>query len=197
MRGLVLLLIAALGATQAVAAPRNGERAGPGQAPPEAPRPQTLDDLFARLAAAKDESEAKGIAALIERRWARSGSDTADLLVSRALESMRAKDHALAVELLDRVIALEPGWIEGWNRRATAFLLLDDPASALSDIRQVLAREPRHYSAWASLGHLYHKNGDDKRALEAFRRAHVLNPYLGNVLPMIERLRPEVDGRDL
>src|SRR5215207_1728425 len=105
------------------------------QTEPAKPRkPATLDELFTRLAGAKDESEANGIAALIEQRWARSGSDTADLLMSRAGEALKAKDYALAIELLDRVLALQPDWAEAWNRRATAFYLLDDPASSMADI---------------------------------------------------------------
>jgi Tfp pilus assembly protein PilF len=195
MARLLLLLIMA-GFGLAGSPPRAAERA-PAPAPKADPAPVSLEDLFKRLAAAKEEAEAKGIASLIERRWAQSGSDTADLLVSRALEAMRGKDFALAVELLDRVIALEPRWAEGWNRRATAFLLLDDPASAMADIQETIAREPRHYSAWSSLGQLYLQNGDKKRALEAFRRAQALHPFLSDVPTAIEHLRPEVEGRDL
>lgn len=175
-----------------------GERSAkprPGQAEPK--RGATLDDLFARLAAAKGETEANGVATLIERRWARSGSDTADLLMSRAGEALKAKDYALAVELLDRVVALQPSWAEAWSQRATAFYLLDDPVSAIADLRQALAREPRHFAALAGLGQIYLANGDKSRALDAFRRALAIHPYLDPVRPAVERLAPDVDGRDL
>src|SRR5215203_6864281 len=83
------------------------------QTEPARPRkPATLDELFTRLAGAKDEAEANGIANLIERRWSRSGSDTADLLMSRATEAIHKKEYPVAVELLDRVLALEPQWAE-------------------------------------------------------------------------------------
>ncbi len=170
-------------------------------APPSSTRDDgrraTLDDLFARLAAAKDEAEAKGIAQLIERRWLRSGSDTADLLMSRASEAIQAKEHALAVELLDRVITLQPEWAEAWNRRATAFFLLDDTASAMADLRQVLTREPRHFGAWAGLGHIYMAGGDKQRALEAYRKALAINPKMEKLRELVERLAPEIDGRDI
>jgi tetratricopeptide (TPR) repeat protein len=163
----------------------------------DAGRRATLDDLFARLAAAQDETEAKGVANLIERRWLRSGSDTADLLMTRATEALNAKEYPLAIELLDRVIALQPDWAEPWNRRATAFFLLDDPASSMADIRQVLSREPRHFGAWAGLGHIYMAGGDKKRALEAYRKALAIYPRLEAVREMLDRLAPEVDGRDI
>jgi Tfp pilus assembly protein PilF len=160
-------------------------------------RRASLDDLFARLGAAKDEAEAKGIANLIERRWSRSGSDTADLLMSRAGEAMKAQDHALAVELLDRVLALKGDWAEAWNRRATAFFLLDDPVSSMADIRQVLSREPRHFGAWAGLGHIYMSGGDKKRALEAYKRALAIHPHISKLKDVVERLEPEIEGRDI
>jgi len=168
------------------------------QTEPAKPRkPATLDELFTRLAGAKDESEANGVANLIERRWARSGSDTADLLMSRAEEALKAKEFPLAVELLDRVLTLRPEWAEAWHRRATAFFLLDDPVSAIADIQRVLTREPRHFGAWAGLGHIYVSGGDKKRALEAYRKALAIHPYLPKLREAIERLTPEIDGRDI
>jgi len=160
-------------------------------------KPATLDELFTRLAGAKDESEANGVANLIERRWARSGSDTADLLMSRAEDALKAKEFPLAVELLDRVLTLRPEWAEAWHRRATAFFLLDDPVSAIADIQRVLTREPRHFGAWAGLGHIYVSGGDKKRALEAYRKALAIHPYLAKLREAIERLTPEIDGRDI
>jgi len=168
------------------------------QTEPAKPRkPATLDELFTRLAGAKDEGEANGVANLIERRWARSGSDTADLLMSRAEEALKAKEFPLAVELLDRVLTLRPEWAEAWHRRATAFFLLDDPVSAIADIQRVLTREPRHFGAWAGLGHIYVSGGDKKRALEAYRKALAIHPYLPKLREAIERLTPEIDGRDI
>ncbi len=160
-------------------------------------KPATLDELFTRLAAAKDESEANGVANLIERRWARSGSDTADLLMSRAEEALKAKEFPLSIELLDRVLALRPEWVEAWHRRATAFFLLDDPVSAIADLQRVLAKEPRHFGAWAGLGHIYVSGGDKKRALEAYRKALALHPFLAKLRDVVDRLTPEIDGRDI
>ena len=159
--------------------------------------PATMDDLFARLAAAKDESEATGIANLIERRWARSGSDTADLLMSRAGDAFKGKDFPLAIELLDRVLTLRPEWAEAWHRRATAFFLLDDPVSAIADLNRVLAKEPRHFGAWAGLGHIYMSGGDKRQALAAYRKALAIHPYLAKLRDVVERLGPEIDGRDI
>jgi tetratricopeptide (TPR) repeat protein len=176
-------------------------------APPESAEPKagapantarsSLEDLFERLAKATDETEAQGIAKLIERRWSRSGSDTADLLMSRATEAMQRKDYPLAVELLDRVLVLQPDWAEAWYRRANVFYLLDDPVSAMADIREVVQREPRHFGAWTGLGHIFMASDDKTRALEAYRLALKIYPQLSTVQTLVDRLAPQVDGLDL
>lgn len=167
---------------------------------PEAPAPRspaaTLDKLFERLAAAKTPEEAKGIANLIQRRWARSGSDTADLLMSRAQQAVKAQELPLAIELLDRVITLEPDWAEGWNQRANALFLLGDPIRSLYDIGETLKREPRHYGAMMGLGTILRQQGDDKRAMIAYRQVLAIYPELEAVKEAVEALKIEVDGRD-
>ncbi|GJD71403.1 hypothetical protein MMMDOFMJ_4360 [Methylobacterium gnaphalii] len=159
--------------------------------------PVSLDDLYARLKEADDPAEAKGIAGLIERRLARSGSATVDLLTERAREAMAGNDLPLAVELMDRAMALEPSWSEGWSRRATLFWRLSDSSSAIADLERALVLEPRHFEAWAALGKLYLADDDKRRALDAFRRAQAIYPQWDVLKTAIDRLAPDVDGRDL
>lgn len=192
---LLVLLASAPAPAQTRAAPERG--AGPGADRPRPPQRATLQDLYDRLAKAKDETEGKGIQALIERRWSRSGSDTADLLMSRAGQAAESKDFPLAIELLDRVIALEPRWAEAWYRRANVFYQLDDPIAAMADIRKVLELEPHHFGAWAGLGHIFMASDDKAHALEAYRRALKIHPQFSAVQSLVERLGPQVDGQDL
>ena len=159
--------------------------------------PVSLDDLYARLKQVDDPAEAKGIANLIGRRLARSGSATADLLTDRARQAMAGNDVPLAVELMDRAMALEPGWSEGWSRMATLFWRLSDSASAIAGLERALVLEPRHFEAWAALGKLYLAADDKRRALDAFRRAEAIYPQWDEVKEAIGRLAPDVDGRDL
>lgn len=183
--------------TTAPAAPETGRSGRAAQDAKPAPKPPSLDDLFARLRGSDDPAEAKGIARLIERRFAGSGSPTADLLTDRARQAMTAHDFPLAAELMDRVTALEPNWSEGWNRRATVFWLLTDKDDAIADLQRALVLEPRHFEAWAALGRIYESVDDKSRALAAFRRAKTLYPQMEKIGEAINRLTPEVDGRDL
>lgn len=161
------------------------------------PQPPSLDDLYLRLKAAEDDSEAKGIARLIEQRLGRSGSATADLLTERAREAMSGHDFPLAIELMDRATTLEPGWSEGWNRRATVFWLLSDAPGAIADLQRTLVLEPRHFEAWAALGRIYQSLDDKRRAIDAFRRAAAIYPRMEKLQSAIDRIAPDVDGRDL
>jgi hypothetical protein len=160
-------------------------------------RAKVLDELFKRLAATTDPDEGKGIAGAIERVWLRSGSDTADLLMQRAAAAVQAKDLPLALELLDRVVAIEPDWVEAWNKRATARFMTNDVNGAMADIDRVLKLEPRHFGALAGMGFILEREGLDKRALEVFR--HVLTIYPGqpDIKKLVDRLAPEVEGRDI
>jgi len=101
------------------------------------------------------------------------------------------------LKLLDAVIKLRPDYVEAWNRRATLYYLKNDYARSLEDIHQVLIREPRHFGALAGLGMIMQDVGDDKRALEAFRKALAVDPYLEKVPEMVKQLSEKVEGRDI
>ena len=198
---LLALLAPALPAWAQTAPPpasndRDDNPTKPDAAPPRSPA-AIMDRLFERLAAAQTPEEARGIAETIQRRWARSGSDTADLLMTRAQTALREKKTELAIELLDRIIALEPDWAEAWNQRANALYISGDSIRSVLDIGEALKREPRHYGAMTGLGMILRQQGDDKQAMVAYRRALALYPQLETVKRAVEALRFEVDGREI
>lgn len=156
----------------------------------------TLERLFQRLHDAATQEEAEGVARLIQRRWARSGSDTADLLMTRAQQALKDKQNELAIELLDRVISLQPDWAEAWNQRANALYLMGDPIRSMLDIGETLKREPRHYGAMMGLGMILRQQGDDKAAMKAFRKALEIYPQFDAVKKAVDSLKTDVDGRD-
>ena len=102
-----------------------------------------------------------------------------------------------ALKLLNSVIEIKPDFVEAWNRRATVYYVQKDFGRALADIREVLAREPRHFGALSGLGIILQEIGDDRHALDAFRRALAIHPHLERVPEMVKKLSDKVDGRDL
>ena len=164
---------------------------------PKAGTPRGLDFLFGALKAAPDELSAKAVEAKIWAIWLQTPSDTAALLMSRAKAAIDAQQGDIALKLLDATIKLRPDYVEAWNRRATLYYLRNDYGRSLADIQQVLVREPRHFGALAGLGMIMQDLGEDKRALEAFRKAVAVNPHLDKVPDLIKTLTEKVEGRDI
>jgi tetratricopeptide (TPR) repeat protein len=162
-----------------------------------ADRVRGLDFLFGALKAAPDEDSAKHVEARIWALWTQTTSDTTALLMMRAKAAMDAKQLDVALKLLDAVVKLRPDYVEGWNRRATLYYMQNDYAHSLEDIQQVLIREPRHFGALAGLGMIMQELGDDKRALDAFRKALAVNPHLDKVPELVKTLAEKVEGRDI
>ena len=156
-----------------------------------------LDTLFGALKIAPDEASAKAIEDRIWAVWIVSGSDTCDLLMSRVKVATDEKDYDLAIKVLDSIIVIKPDYVEAWNRRATVYNLKQDYGNALADIREVLVREPRHFGALAGLGMILQDMGDDKHALEAYRRALAIDPHLQNLSDVVKTLTEKVEGRDI
>jgi tetratricopeptide (TPR) repeat protein len=163
-------------------------------APDEKPKPQftreqQLDQLFTLLAAAPTNEAATAIERRISAIWAKSGSDTIDLLTKWADDAIDAKNYPLALDYLDRITTLKPDFVEGWDKRANVYFTIEDFGHALSDIEHVLALEPRHFGALAGLGTIMHAIGQDAKALVAYKRALEIDPNLETVRDAIAQLR--------
>lgn len=156
-----------------------------------------LDFLFGALKVAPDDTTAKAIEQRIWALWTASRSDTTMLLMSRAQTAMEQHDTDLAIKLLDSVIKIRPRYVEAWNRRATIYYLKKDYGHALSDIREVLRREPRHFGALSGLGLILQDLGDDKQALEVYRRTLDIYPRIQRVPDLVKTLKEKVEGRDI
>lgn len=179
--------------------PPPSKRAAP-EPPKAAPPSQPVDAvarLFERLAEAADEQEAQAVATSILRHWAHSGSDTVDLLVTRAAAAETGGAQPLARSLLDYVVTLAPYWSEGFVRRARAKAAQGDVNGALDDLETAARLEPKRFDALASIGALYEAAGDKKRALDAYRRALAISPRQDALRKTEERLRLEIEGRDI
>jgi tetratricopeptide (TPR) repeat protein len=189
---------AALAATPALAA--SDDWVGP---PAELPQTQhgdkthDLDFLFGALKVAPDEASAQAIERRIWARWVISRSDTTNLLMTRVKTAIDAKDLTLALRLLDAVVELDPSYVEGWNRRATVHYMRKEFGQSMTDIRRVLALEPRHFAALTGLGLILQEIGDEKQALDAFRKALAVNPRMHKVPELVKTLTEKIDGRDI
>jgi tetratricopeptide (TPR) repeat protein len=150
-----------------------------------------LDQLFERLAAARNEAEAGNLSEQIARIWNRSGSDTLDLLMERVGTAMQAQDQLTALDLLDSILLLKSDWPEAYSRRAAVLFQQKDLDGAMRDLRKSLALEPRHFQALAGVGMIFRQNEQPRQALAAFRAALAINPYFKGIKEAAEKLAQE------
>jgi tetratricopeptide (TPR) repeat protein len=160
-------------------------------------RTRNIDFMLEALKVAPDDESAKAIENRIWALWLASGSDTVDVLMSRAKQAADAKQYDLALRLLGAIIEIRPNYVEAWNRRATIYFLKKDYSNSVADIREVLAREPRHFGALAGLGTILNEVGDERHALEAFRKALAIHPRLNGIADEVKTLTEKVEGRPI
>ena len=130
--------------------------------------------------------------------WSRSGDVEVDNLLQGGIRDMNEGHMAQAVETFTRVIERKPEFAEGWNKRATAYYLMNDLDQSLKDCDEVIKRNPNHFGALSGYGLIYIKRGELERALEYFQRALAIDPNLRGVEESIEliRYRMKKEGKE-
>jgi tetratricopeptide (TPR) repeat protein len=193
-----VLPLSTLGSTPVLAQSTTGQFIQP---PSELPQFRhgtvSLDRLFDALKVAPDNESAKYIENRIWAMWIATDSDTTTLLMSRVKTAVDAKDIDLGIKLLGAIIDIKPDYLEAWNRRATLYYMKKDFDRSLADIHEVLKREPRHFGALSGLGMILQEVGDEKDALEAFRRALAVHPRLEHIPDLVKQLTEKVEGRNI
>lgn len=205
-KSLVLISVVAASAFAGVlafAAPPLPDTSAPNPATKLAPaapvlsRKAKLDALYARLAVAANQQESDALLAQIHGVLMRSGSATADLLMARAGQAAHAGKDLLAQQIFDRIIDLDPDWVEAWNQRATFRFEQKDNIGSMSDIAHVLRLEPRHIGALTGMAYILEGQGLDKDALQVFRAILKIDPSLVDIQKKVKSLDLKVEGRPI
>lgn len=195
MRSVFVIAVAALAALPAAAL---AQTTGDGSAPVAVEEPQSrLDRLFSELKRARNEQAAERISARIRREWAQSGSATIDLLMQWAQTAAAEEKTAAAMDFLDQVTVLAPGYAEGWNHRARLHVAMDEYGKAMSDIRRTLELEPRHFGALEGMAALLEGYGRKQAALHAYERLLDVYPMMRSAQTELGRLADEIAGQGI
>lgn len=181
------------------AAPKGDAPQITGKTAPATPRDErkAVDDLLGRLAKTDEPQAARRIAGAVQALWRRSGSDTIDLLTTRAAEAQRDAKLDIAIKLMDEVVSLKPDYAEGWNVRATLRYMTKSYDEAMVDIHETLVREPRHFGAWVGLGRILVESGYDAKALAAYRKALEIYPAIDGLKKQVDELTLKVEGQPI
>jgi len=134
--------------------------------------------LFAELAAAKDDAQARAVE---ERLWAfwRGLGDATSLRLLEAAEAAQLDfDYGHALEALRDMVEHQPDFAEGWNRLAYALFLANSYDAALAALDKAIALEPMHYAALAGKGIILIQQGKEAEAQAPLKRALAIDPWL-------------------
>ena len=159
--------------------------------------PETDDQLLARLAKAPDQRAARTIERELRARWSHSESPSADLLLKRVDQAIEAMEGDTAREIVRKLTEIAPEFAEGWHRRATLSAEKDDFTDAIDSLRRVLQLQPKHFIAMAELGQILEEFDDKNRALDAYRKAKELDPFIEGLDDRIRQLSKEVEGQGI
>jgi tetratricopeptide (TPR) repeat protein len=134
--------------------------------------------LFAELAAAKSEPEARQIEERIWNFWFRAPDAESQRLLDLSKYAQLKFDYGNAFARLDELIKHAPDYAEGWNQRATLLFLTGSYELSLEAIVETLKREPLHYGALAGRGIILLLLGRDDEGQVALKEALKINPWL-------------------
>ena len=152
-----------------------------------------LPSLFEQLEQATRQSEAMQLEARIWQHWLEAPDAESEALLARISQAMAGGDLAVALELCDELVASHPDFAEAWNKRATLNYMLGNNEKSVSDIRETIAREPRHFGAISGLGLIFLRDQNYDAALSAFEQVLAISPASQSARQSVARLRQEVE----
>ncbi|MDB2498533.1 tetratricopeptide repeat protein [Alphaproteobacteria bacterium] len=157
-----------------------------------------LDKLFAALQTSLSNANAASLEREIWAIWTRYPDNQAiNRQMDRAIKMMNAGRLDDAEAMFSAIISRKPAFAEAWNKRATVRFFRGDDAGSANDILQVIKLEPRHFGALSGLGMIKVRAGDLQGALQAYRAAQRINPFLPNIEVIIDRLGQKLNGRGI
>ena len=156
-----------------------------------------LPALFDQLKAAETVETAQPVEQRIWSIWAQSESDDVNLLMGLGVNAMARADYRTALELFDKMVQVAPNFAEAWNKRATVYYLMGEYEQSRADVAKTLELEPRHFGALSGLGLIYLAEGQNAKALDAFRRALAVNPTMPGPQHWVEELKTKVEGEPI
>jgi tetratricopeptide (TPR) repeat protein len=134
--------------------------------------------LFAELAAAKSDAEARVAEERLWAFWRGLGDETSLRLLKTAEDAQLEFDYGRALEALREMVAHQPDFAEGWNRLAYALFLANSQDAALEALDKAIGLEPMHYAALAGKGIIFWLQGKEAEAQAPLKRALAIDPWL-------------------
>ncbi len=134
--------------------------------------------LFAALAAAKSDAEAREIEERIWTFWRSFADAQSRQLLEESREAQLRFDYDEAIIYLKGLVQHAPQFAEGWNQLGYVYFLAGRYDASLQAIDRVLELEPMHYAALAGKGIILVQQGKVDEAQAPLKRALAIDPWL-------------------
>lgn len=121
--------------------------------------------------------------------WHRSGNADIDALLHQGIVAMQRGALERAVEVFSEVIRRDPDFAEGYNKRATAYYLMQEYEQSIADCERTMTLNPVHFGALSGAGLCYLGLRNPGKALEYFERAIAVNPNMPQIRQYIQDIQ--------
>jgi tetratricopeptide (TPR) repeat protein len=135
-------------------------------------------ELFAALAAAKSDAEARAIEDRLWTFWRSFADDESQELLEESRQAQLRFDYDEAILYMKELVKHAPQFAEGWNQLGYVYFLAGQYDASLDAIAHVLALEPMHYAALAGKGIILVQEGKVEEAQAPLKRALAIDPWL-------------------
>lgn len=155
-----------------------------------------LDVLFGLLQDELSHYQAEGVIRQIWGHWLDTDNEELSSVMDAGIDDMSNSDLKVALERFTEAIDLKPDFAEAWNKRATVYYMLGDFEKSSRDVEETLKLEPRHFGALSGQGMILLNQQKPRKALEYFKRALDMNPFMSGVIQTVRYLE-EQEKNDL
>ncbi|HSM81818.1 MAG TPA: tetratricopeptide repeat protein [Nodosilinea sp.] len=136
----------------------------------------TLEVLLQSLKQ-EDEYQRELATAALWQRWFYQKGEAGNQRLQNAQTLVDEGRLDAAESLLSALVAESPDFAEAWNRRAVLYYVQRRYREAMADCQRVVDLVPYHFGALHGLGLCHAALEQYEAAIQAFRRALVVQPY--------------------
>lgn len=124
----------------------------------------------------KEESPPKPVTLVQELGKEQSHTIEIVRLFNSGVTFYQQKEFSKAIRAYEKVIELDPNYVEAYNNLGIIYQEMGDLESALKSYRRAIEINPKYEKALNNIGILLHLKGEDEKATEAFNRILAINP---------------------
>jgi len=155
----------------------------------------TTQVLLDKLSLSKTPKDAKELRERIWDSWLNGISIKHKQKVNDAMFKFNSGQISSAEKAFSEIIKVEPAYMEAWNKRATIRYMRGNLEGSLSDINEVLSREPRHFGAISGRSLIFLAQKKYADALDGYLMLKRIDPMNLDAQKFIPILEVYVYGR--